>query len=120
MVKLLSRSIIAALAGVTVCQVAGAHAKLVSADPPAGGTARPAVRRLDLSFSEEISAKLSGATVKTGGGAVPATASVGKGGKSLSLMLGQPLKPGAYTVDWHAVASDDGHRTSGTYGFSVK
>jgi len=30
------------------------------------------------------------------------------------------LTPGAYTVTWTAVASDDGHKSSGTFVFSVK
>lgn len=34
-------------------------------------------------------------------------------------MLKQPLKSGAYTIGWHAVASDDGHRTAGSVKFRV-
>ena len=33
--------------------------------------------------------------------------------------LEQTLQPGNYTVDWHVV-SVDGHKTRGTYTFSVK
>ena len=40
------------------------------------------------------------------------------------MMLTAPVKAklmaGTYTVSWHAVATDDGHRTNGTYSFSVK
>jgi copper resistance protein C len=42
-----------------------------------------------------------------------------KAGRGLMVMVAQPLRPGAYTVDWHAVASDDGHRTAGSYKFKV-
>ena len=55
-----------------------------------------------------------------GGGALPATVNLGKAGKSLSLVLNAPLKPGVYSVIWHAVASDDGHRTGGSYTFIVR
>jgi methionine-rich copper-binding protein CopC len=38
--------------------------------------------------------------------------------KTMHLAL-QPLAPGRYTVQWTAVA-EDGHRTKGSYAFSVK
>ncbi|SEJ23751.1 copper homeostasis periplasmic binding protein CopC [Paraburkholderia diazotrophica] len=38
--------------------------------------------------------------------------------KTIHLAL-QPLAPGRYTVKWTAVA-EDGHRTKGSYAFSVK
>jgi methionine-rich copper-binding protein CopC len=40
--------------------------------------------------------------------------------KGLMVMLQAPLKPGAYKVEWHAVASDDGHKTTGVLPFTVK
>ncbi len=40
--------------------------------------------------------------------------------KGLMVMAKEPLKPGEYKLAWHAVASDDGHRTTGTVNFSVK
>jgi len=100
---------------------AQAHAKLVSAEPSAGGVAKTPPQNLDLLFSEKISEKLSGAAVKDKGGKViPAITMTEKAGKGLMVMLKQPLKPGLYSVTWHAVASDDGHRTEGTYVFTVK
>ena len=100
---------------------AGAHAKLVSADPPVDGAAKAPPSNVDLLFSEPISVKLSGATIKDAAGqAVAASSMTEKAGKGLALMMNTPLKPGAYTVDWHAVASDDGHRTAGTYKFTVR
>jgi hypothetical protein len=99
---------------------AQAHAKLVSADPPVGGVAKAQPQNLDLLFSEKISEKLSGASVKDAGGkAIPAMTMTEKAGAGLMVMLKQPLKPGVYSVTWHAVASDDGHRTEGTYSFTV-
>lgn len=102
-------------------EAAEAHAKLVSADPPANGVAKAAPQNLDLLFSEEISGKLSGAVVKGADGKpIPVTTMTEKDGKGLMVMMKAPLNPGAYSVDWHAVASDDGHRTSGTYSFTVQ
>lgn len=119
-VRLLSRIVLAVTASVSFAQLASAHAKLVNASPAIGGVARSSPRELDLTFSEEVSGPLTGATVKFAGTAsVPATASVDKSGKTLVLKLATALKRGVYVVDWHAVASDDGHRTTGTYKFSV-
>jgi methionine-rich copper-binding protein CopC len=99
---------------------ASAHAKLVKSDPPANGEVKDK-KTIELTFSEEISGKLSGATVKDSAGkAVASTAMVDQNGKGLMVMLKDPLAAGAYTLDWHAVASDDGHRTTGALAFSSK
>ena len=101
-------------------QVALAHAKLVSADPPVNGVAKTPPKNLDLLFSEEISGKLSGAILKgIDGKTIPVTTMTEKNGKGLMIMMKSPLKPGNYTVEWHVVASDDGHKTTGTYKFMV-
>jgi methionine-rich copper-binding protein CopC len=98
---------------------ATAHAKLIKSDPPAGGFARDK-KTLQLTFNETLSGKLSGAEVKNAAGKkVAATTMADNGNKGLMVMLKQPLKPGAYKVDWHVVASDDGHRTTGSVGFKV-
>ncbi len=100
---------------------AQAHAKLMSSKPAAGATiSAPSV--IDLGFSEPISEKLSGAEVTDAAGAkAPASAMLEpKDPKGLMVMVAHPLKPGAYTVAWHAVASDDGHRTQGTFSFTVR
>lgn len=99
---------------------ASAHAKLVKSDPPAGGEAKDK-KNLELTFSEAISGKLSGAVVKDAAGkTVPSTSMLDQNGKGLMVMMNQPLKAGAYKVSWHAVASDDGHRTTGTVAFNAK
>ena len=109
-----------ALAAVTA-GAALAHAKLVSSDPKASGDAKAQTTTLDLTFSEEIAGKLSGATVTDSAGkALPADTMAYKSNKALMVMLKTPLAAGTYKVDWHAVASDDGHKTTGTYNFTVK
>ena len=106
------------LAALVIASGADAHAKLVKADPAAGATAK-APSTLNLSFSEGISGKLSGAVVTAADGKAVPTSSMLNGSKTLMVMAKTPLAPGAYSVAWHAVASDDGHRTTGTYTFTA-
>lgn len=99
---------------------ASAHAKLVKSDPPANGDAKDN-KNIELTFSEEISGKLSGAVVKDAAGkTLASSAMVDQNGKGLMVMMKDPLKAGAYKVEWHAVASDDGHRTTGALAFNAK
>jgi methionine-rich copper-binding protein CopC len=105
-----------------------AHPKLVSTLPAANATVA-APKAIQLKFNEKLVPKFTGgALVMTGMpgmashapmamGALPAT--VGADGKTLILTPKAPLKPGAYTVNWHAVAGDS-HRVSGTVAFKVK
>jgi methionine-rich copper-binding protein CopC len=103
-----------------VAAEASAHAKLVKSDPAEKGQLSDK-KNLELTFSEEISGKLSGAELKDAAGAkVATTAMVDQHDKGLMVMAKEPLKPGEYKLAWHAVASDDGHRTTGTVTFSVK
>ena len=99
---------------------ASAHAKLVKSDPAANG--QPSDKKnMELTFSEEISGKLSGAALTDAKGAkVPVTSMVDQNNKGMMVMAKEALKPGDYKLAWHAVASDDGHRTTGTLAFSVK
>ena len=58
--------------------------------------------------------------VAAGGGAVPLGKAVVAPGdpQTMHLSVGRALKPGGYTVEWHAVSVDT-HRTSGAYRFTV-
>lgn len=98
-----------------------AHAHLKAATPPAGGTVAAAPTELDLTFSEGVNPRFSGVMV-TGpdGKAVPTGAgALGAGGDTVLVVpVSAPLAPGAYRVDWHALATD-GHKTTGSYGFTV-
>ncbi len=99
---------------------ASAHAKLIKSDPAEKG--QPTDKKsLELTFNEEISGKLSGAVLTDANGAKVATTSmVDQKDKGLMVMAKEALTPGDYKLAWHAVASDDGHRTAGTLNFSVK
>jgi methionine-rich copper-binding protein CopC len=100
---------------------AQAHAKLVGSMPAADSVVAGPVEHLDLVFSEEIAGKLSGAVVSAMGAAMPSSAKLDPmSARKLDITPQHPLGPGAYKVEWRAVASDDGHRTTGTFSFTVK
>jgi copper resistance protein C len=110
-----------AMVGLFLTCQAFAHAHLVAATPPAGGTVAASPLELDLKFSEALDVKFSG--VKLTG---PDNAEIKLDGAMLTdndqtLMVTVPtqLAPGVYTVDWQAL-SKDGHKTHGTYTFTVK
>jgi methionine-rich copper-binding protein CopC len=104
-----------ALAGQAV-----AHAHLKTSTPAADSTVKQAPSVLDLSFTESLNLKFSGATVtgpekktiKTG------SAALAEGDKTLTIPVSDQLAPGKYTVKWR-VLSNDGHKTNGSYSFTV-
>ncbi|HUE64344.1 MAG TPA: copper homeostasis periplasmic binding protein CopC [Rhizomicrobium sp.] len=97
-----------------------AHAKLVRSDPKANSSVA-APKIIKLTFSETIAPTFSGFTVAMSDGmAVGITAKVGDDGKTLTGTPTGPFMAGKYNVSWHATAVDDGHRTQGTYNFTVK
>ena len=110
------------LVSVTVAPAALAHAHLKHQYPAADANVTAAPQALTLNFSEGIEPKFSGVTV-TGD-----TKNIVKLGQvkraendktQLIVPLEQALVPGTYSVDWHVV-SVDGHKTKGSYHFSVK
>jgi hypothetical protein len=115
---------IAALAAFASLGLAGqafAHAHLKST-VPAADSAAASPTELDLTFSEGLNLKFSGVKVT---GSDKADVSVGdaslKAGDDTTLIIpvSGTLTPGIYTVEWH-VLSSDGHKTNGTYTFTVK
>jgi methionine-rich copper-binding protein CopC len=119
-VKTFASAALALTLALGIAAEASAHAKLVKSDPAEKGSPSDK-KNLDLTFSEAISGKLSGATLTDAKGAkVTTTSMVDQDNKGLMVMAKEPLKPGDYKLAWHAVASDDGHRTTGTLNFSVK
>ncbi len=97
-----------------------AHARLVGAQPAPNATvAAPKVIRLE--FSEEVAPSFSSFTLSDAQGRdVASGRASSEDSKALTAALGQRLDPGVYSVSWTAVATDDGHRTSGLYHFTVK
>jgi len=109
----------AALACLASAQ-AQAHVRLIKADPAANATVS-APRTVHLEFSEELAKKFS--TFKltgTDGKPVAVMAVLSRDARALEAMPDSRLSPGVYTVSWTAVATDDGHRTAGSYRFTVR
>ncbi|WP_231602466.1 copper homeostasis periplasmic binding protein CopC [Herbaspirillum chlorophenolicum] len=111
--------IIALVSNLFVLSQAWAHAHLKSA-APADKTAISSPPDLNLAFSEGLNLKFSGIKligpdkqeIKLG------EAMLMDGGKTLMVPVQGQLPAGAYTVEWHAL-SVDGHKTNGSYGFTV-
>ncbi len=81
---------------------------------------RPSPQALTLNFSEGIEPWFSGATITGPQQELIKTRPAKRNEQDktqLIIPLEQPLKSGAYTVDWHVV-SVDGHKTKGKYTFS--
>ncbi|KGB52637.1 Copper resistance protein CopC precursor [Sphingopyxis sp. LC81] len=117
----------AALALLLTPVAAGAHAKLVASTPAANATASK-VTSVNLRFNEKlIASTVKAELVMTGmpGMAnhapmkIPATSSMGKDGKSLTLTAKRALVPGTYKVTWSAAGADT-HRMGSEFSFTVK
>jgi methionine-rich copper-binding protein CopC len=99
---------------------AQAHARLVGCDPAPNSTVA-APMLIQLHFSEELARKFSSIRLtQSGGAAIAIMAMDAKDAKSLSIMPHATLAPGQYRITWIAVGTDDGHKTTGTYTFTVK
>ncbi len=99
-----------------------AHAHLTSATPAANSTVAAAPTELNLTFSEGVNPKFTGAKLIGPDRKAVATgdAKLGPGGDTtLIVPVSGSLSAGAYTVNWHALATD-GHKTSGSYSFTLK
>jgi methionine-rich copper-binding protein CopC len=94
-----------------------AHAHLQSSTPANDAQLTEAPKSLLLNFSE--AAQL--AVLKLVADGREIALPVDKAAKpSQTYMLTLPaLAPGSYTVQWTAVAADDGHVTKGTFKFSI-
>ncbi|EPE3188285.1 CopC domain-containing protein YobA [Cronobacter sakazakii] len=99
-----------------------AHAHLKAQQPVANATVDASPEALTLTFSEGIEPAFSGVTLTGPNGKKMATSAVKRApndDKQLVAPLVAPLASGEYQVQWHVV-SVDGHKTKGSYRFSVK
>jgi methionine-rich copper-binding protein CopC len=109
---LLAVALAASLAGPCM-----AHAKLQSSSPAKDARLTEAPKTLTLIFNE--AAQLAVLKLVSGAKEFPiAVDKNAKAGTSFSFPL-PALSPGTYTVQWSAVAADDGHVTKGTFAFSI-
>ena len=122
--KHISRKVIAlAAAGLMIfSSLAAAHAHLQSSAPAAKAQVTTSPDALTLNFSEDIEAAFSGVTLlDSAQKPVETTKARVESDQKNRLIVGlpQPLKAGSYLVNWH-VLSVDGHKTAGSYRFSVQ
>ena len=109
------------LASVVISPTVLAHAHLKQQSPAADSVVG-APQSLTLNFSEGIEPGFSGVVVTDAHKQVVKTGAVTRDEKNkaqLIVPLAQTLATGTYRVDWHVV-SVDGHKTKGSYHFSVK
>jgi methionine-rich copper-binding protein CopC len=118
---ILSSAGLAALASVALTGAAYAHAHLEAALPAVNGTVKTAPTELDLKFSEELNLKFTGVKVTGPDKKEVKTenAMLMGGDKTFMVNLPEGLAAGTYRVEWHAL-SQDGHKTHGSYTFTVK
>ena len=115
------RTIATALALICSATTAFAHAQLVKAIPPVGGTVASA-SEIRLQFSEGVEPRFSKVSVTGPGGvAVLLGAAKTEPGNQAVLIapISRSLPAGAYKVHWHAVSVDT-HHTQGSFEFTVK
>ncbi len=118
----LALALAASLVMATMSSGAFAHALLKKATPAVGGTVSASPSEIRITFSEGVEPRFSGiALASPTGAAVPVGKSSVDPNDSSTLVtpVPQALKPGLYTVTWHAVAVDT-HRTQGSFQFTVQ
>jgi len=99
-----------------------AHAHLQHQYPAADAVVEAAPQALTLNFSEGIEPRFSGVSIKDDKQQPVETGAVKRNEKDptqLIVPMASSLTAGTYQVDWHVV-SVDGHKTQGSYRFSVK
>jgi copper transport protein len=127
LMRLLSRAsrafaIIATVATAATPRVAWAHAHLVKSAPAAGSHVRISPTAIQLWYSEAADPTLTTVSIIGPDGAHILTGKLLAAAANpllLSTTLASPLPPGRYTVNWHAVAKDDGHPSQGSFVFTV-
>ena len=105
-----------------VSQAALAHAHLKSSQPAADAALAASPQALDLSFTEDVEPAFSGVTLLDASQKPVVSEKAQQDAKQhsrLILPLKRPLAAGDYQVNWN-VLSVDGHKTQGSYRFSVK
>jgi copper resistance protein C len=121
MSKKTSMAAIAMIAVGLFSSAANAHPELQAAEPAAGAAMTTSPTQIRITFNENVIPKFSGIEVKDQTGKMIATGNAATdpaNKKQLVVPVQEPLPPGEYKVEWHAVA-DDTHRVNGSYSFSV-
>ncbi len=121
--RVLAVTLAAAAAAAALPAAAAAHAVLESSSPAANASVPASPTRIVLTFSEAPDVKLSLVKVlDADGAAVPGVSApqpVAGDRLSLQVLPATALPDGAYTVNYRAVSSVDGHVQAGAFAFGV-
>ena len=112
----------AAIAAIFAASGADAHPQLKAAGPAPGSVVNASPKALRIQFNEAIEIGFSGIEVTNEKGEKQpvGTATAAPNDKAQMIVpINGELKPGKYTVAWHAVG-DDTHHVEGKYNFEVK
>jgi methionine-rich copper-binding protein CopC len=112
-------ALLIALAAAAWPGAASAHAFPTSEIPPAGAELSKSPPRVRIHFDSPIEPEFSKLTVtdSSGGSEIVGRSTIDSTHRYLAARL-KSLSPGDYSVRWSVVA-EDGHRTQGTYTFTV-
>lgn len=114
-----AKSSAAALCVCLIASPAFANAELVQSTP-AADTAVAAPKLIRLTFSEKLAPAFSGLALSMGDGMVASTrTSLSDDGKTLTARPTSPFMSGKWTLSWHAMSAD-GHKSEGSYNFTIK
>lgn len=108
---------LATVLGLGWSQTASAHAALLGSDPKDGARVASLPARVDLEFSESMSAPAYIVVTAPDGTAIQ-KGEVKVDDADVSVALDDPGLAGAYTVAFRAVSAD-GHPVTGQFGFTV-
>jgi methionine-rich copper-binding protein CopC len=118
MKKSLSGALLVAMCLLAACQLAFAHAVLVSSTPKVHGSVHGPSVDVDLKFNSRVDGTRSSFSLVMPSGTVQALP-LGKQGAPNELGAHAELGPGKYTLRWTALATD-GHITRGEVPFTVE
>ena len=94
-----------------------AHALLEHASPAVGSTVAGSPGSVTLYFTEKLEPKFSGGEVRGSRRDARVDHGAGVSGNVMRLGIGG-LRPGRYSVTWHALSVDT-HKTQGSFSFQV-
>ena len=97
-----------------------AHPRVVSATPAVGGTVKTAPSEVTIRFNEKLEPAFSSVTIRdsTGKQVDKGNPQVDKADHKIIRVSLPPLAPGAYKVEWRAVAADT-HKVEGDFTFRI-
>ena len=112
---------VAAIIGLALTAPAFAHAHLQTSYPVADSVNTTPPTEIDITFTEGVNLTFTGVTLTGPANKdVPLGDGMLMGGDAMFMApITGTLTPGDYLVSWHALAND-GHKTSGTFKFTVK